>query len=340
MVGPLQANLITGSGTVGDVAVNWQASHNIVTTLAIDDPFYSLIHSTPLADYTGVAALIVNKMDGGAGICTGSLLSGGMYMLTAAHCLTDSAGQINSTSVEPIFLMSDGSLYSTVTTNMLVHPGYSGLVFDEHDIALIRLDEMAPESIDRYRLHYDDALGEVFEVVGFGRRGQGDTGDTLGAGTRRRGYNEFDALGVSLLPFLGVTTGDSLLMFDFDNGLAANDAFGFWLGIDGLGLGDIEASTAPGDSGGPSFVNGRIAAVTSFGLTFSFVDDEGTLVTSDILPGLNSSFGEFAGSTNISYNRAWLDSILIPEPGTWLLVLFGLAGTMAGIVRRSRAHPE
>jgi hypothetical protein len=145
-------------------------------------------------------------------------------------------------------------------------------------------------------------------------------------------------LGGNLLPFLGVLGADTVLMFDFDNGLPANDAFGFWLGpqFAGLGVGLAESSTAGGDSGGPSFLaNGRIAAVTSFGLTFTITLPGGTVLNSDVLAGLNSSFGEFSGNTSMRENREWLTAVLVPEPGTWTMMGAGLAG-LVWLSRRRR----
>jgi hypothetical protein len=195
----------------------------------------------------------------------------------------------------------------------------------------------APGNIERYGLNYDDVVGEMFEVVGFGARGQGDTGATIAPGTRIRGFNEFDAIGAALLPFLGINTANSVYMFDFDNGSPFNDAFGYWLGnaFFGTGLGIFETNTAPGDSGGPSFVNGRIAAVTSFGLTFTFTLPDGTVFNSDVLAGLNSSFGEFSGNTSVRANQDWLASVLVPEPSTYLLMGVGLMGL--AWMRRRRA---
>jgi len=46
----------------------------------------------------------------------------------------------------------------------------------------------------------------------------------------------------------------SMLVYDFDNGNAANDGFGVLYGIHDLGVGDGEVNSAPGDSGSPTFI--------------------------------------------------------------------------------------
>ncbi len=321
---PAAASYLSGTTTIGRATVDWHARRHITTTLALSDPLYGQVHGTPRPFYSGVPGLIVNFSDGTSGICTGSLLADGFSILTAAHCLADGSGALDATSVQAVFFPNDGGSAVVASSEaMFIHPSYTGSVFDDHDIAVVRLDSLIGSNVDRHQLYKDDAVGEVFEVVGFGRRGQGDTGATVNSGTRIRGFNQFDAMGSALLPFLGIGGANNVLMFDFDNGLAENDAFGFWLGINGLGLGIAESSTAPGDSGGPSFVDDRIAAVTSFGLTFTLTDDDGNVFSTDVLPGLNSSFGEFAGSTSVAYNASWIESVMVPEPSTWMLMGFG-----------------
>ncbi|MCU0229298.1 MAG: trypsin-like serine protease [Bryobacterales bacterium] len=321
---PAAASYLSGSTSVNGGTIDWHARRHITTTLALNDPLYLQVHAVPRPFYSGVPALIVNFSDGGSGICTGSLLADGVSILTAAHCLADRNGALDATSVQAFFFPNDGGSALLASSEvMFIHPSYTGSVFDDHDIAVIRLDSLMGSNFDRHQLYKGDAVGETFEVVGYGRRGQGDTGATEDAGSRRRGLNEFDALGEELLPLLGIPGADNVLMFDFDNGLDANDAFGFWLGLEGSGLGIFESATAPGDSGGPSFVDDRVAAVTSFGLTFTFTRNDGTVLTSDALPGLNSSFGEFAGNTSVAYNASWIESVMVPEPSTWMLMGFG-----------------
>jgi hypothetical protein len=94
-----------------------------------------------------------------------------------------------------------------------------------------------------------------------------------------------------------------------------------------VGLGAAEAFIAPGDSGGPSFINGRIAGVHSF---------TGRSAT-DIDAMLDSSFGEYAADISVSYNKVFIQSLVgsAPESKTMLLVgLVLVAFSMVGARRR------
>jgi hypothetical protein len=117
-----------------------------------------------------------------------------------------------------------------------------------------------------------------------------------------------------------VLTNGGILWSDFDSGSPANDAFCFVFrvcqpGTSGLGLGAFESNTAPGDSGGPAFLNDRIVGVLSFGATagsdFGDIDDE-----------LNSTFGEFSGHIYTGFHESWIQMHLragLRRPGcAWL----------------------
>ena len=90
--------------------------------------------------------------------------------------------------------------------------------------------------------------------------------------------------------FPGWTGGDKVLFSDFDDGTAAHDAFGLFFGLNGLGQGADEVSTSSGDSGGPSFINGQIAGVTSFGIRVFFS-------TAAVRTSMNSPIRASASST-------------------------------------------
>jgi hypothetical protein len=246
-----------------------------------------------------------------------------------------------------------------------VHPSYTGSVIDQNDVAVIRLAAAAPAFAPSFGLYTQDLTGKDFNVWGYGVRSDtgGNVGGNLGTGRLRQGDNRYDfRLGDAVFgtgwatelvePFARI---EHSWLSDFDNGLAANDAscktvglvFGFaanpkWCD---LGRGAREVGVAGGDSGGPGFIDGLVASVNSYGLTY------GTLAYGDIGPNpcdddpsttaipscLNSSFGEFTGYVPVYLHAGFINAALVPEPGTYLIMALGLVGVGAMARRRRQA---
>jgi hypothetical protein len=338
--------------------------------------------------YSGVTRLIMtyetrNATTGDiistpAFLCTGALINGGHSVLTAAHCVFDdppigntitrlrdvqvSLGQQfgGNTTAEPgAGAPNTNQVFNynqTVTrNNVAIHPDYTGAVIDQRDIAVINLNSAAPSQYRSYELYAPSALGQQYNVVGWGGRGNGNVGTVNQGGSTgsnqriRQGVNSFNTTyadarwNPDFLAAIGIGA-ENVYLSDFDNGLAANNALcrltnaaftaagdPVWLGdigapdMCGLGFGLDEVSVAGGDSGGPSFINGQIAAVTSFGQTFGL---------GDIRPGLNSSFGELNGMTRVDINAEWVAGAVVPEPTT--IVLLGGGLLALGFVGRRR----
>ena len=97
-------------------------------------------------NHDGVARLLLDThpSTGVVSICTGSLLWSGQHILTAAHCLTDEAGEIdildgldgNSATFE----LNSGNLVVPFTTaGVTTHPSFNGDTRDGFDLAVISL---------------------------------------------------------------------------------------------------------------------------------------------------------------------------------------------------------
>ena len=273
----------------------------------------------------GVTSLEVVKSAASVG-CTGALLSTGRHVLTAAHCVADSSGSPDVFGLTALFETPD-IIDQIDYAGVAVFPGYHGDPFDGNDLAIVTLSRPAPAASDRYSIYRgSDETGQVGEIVGYGATGQGRQDDGLPAGQRRAGFNRIEEDG-SEFDFAG---GDSLLVYDFDNGRPQNDGFGLLFGRHDLGEGLAEALPAHGDSGGPTFLNGAIAGLHSFSFRAGSSDIDGIL---------NQSFGEFTADVRVSRYAAWIDSaIAIPEPSALALSMVGLLILAAGKLRTRRTR--
>jgi secreted trypsin-like serine protease len=323
-------------------------------TPAGQDTGYNVRHRPEYGGpYSGVARLIMNTTEG-AFLCSGALLSTGRHVLTAAHCVTDARGNLTLTGGTAMFPTESAGPFglgqaldaqpTLAFENVHVHPGYNGdHLFVGNDLAIVTLVAQAPAHVDRYDIYTgSDELDKTTTKVGWGAVGQGDTGTTTSPGSGwRTGQNAWDMTAQQFWSGIAPAT-PNLLMYDFDNGLAANDAFGAYFGKSDPGLGHMEVNSAPGDSGGPTFLDGKIAGVTSFGLTFFDQQDANgnftlcSAVNPDVLCGVNSTFGEFGGDTRVSGYTQWILLTTIPEPETYAMMLLGL-GLLGGVARRRQA---
>ena len=297
-------------------------------------PNSALYSTAGLPQYDGVAQLIIESMTGLIG-CSGALLADGIHVLTAAHCLTDAAGVADVSALTATFYPRGAAPEVIEYARVTPFPGFNGALQEGNDIGLVLLKRPPSARIPRYSLYTGAAeVGSEYQVTGYGAAGQGMI-EPINDDARRRGWNTFDStMAATFGQFPGWTGGDRVLVSDFDNGLAANDALGVFYGIPGLGLGEREASMAPGDSGAPAFIGSRIAGVASFRLRLQYADG----LSSDIDDISNASFGEFNAFTRVSSYNSWIQPA--PEPGTAALVLAAFALAMLRRRYRRRGMPS
>ncbi len=358
----------TASGSFGSFP--WQARSLLVgqtstaTPAAGGDPIY--MPSRPGKD--GLAFLEIEFGSLGFGYCSGSLMAGGAAILTAAHCVADSSGNIAATGgfayfypgpADPFYDLDFGfvpGIQRVPLSTVHVAPGYTGSVIDHNDLAIIFLGGAAPGFAVEYLLDaLPDPTGIEFNIAGFGDRGpSGATGAIFFFGRLREGDNRFDfRLGD---PDFGggwsIILGEPLAQIsdswvsDFDRvGFAANDtaclvAADPFFGLSGpkycnTGIGPREVGAAGGDSGGPQFVGGKIVSVTSYGLSFG-------RAYGDVDNSLNSTWGEFTGYAPVFRNAAWIRRLVpgafgpVPTPAPATLTLLGI-GLGLLVLRRRRS---
>jgi len=221
-----------------------------------------------LSKYTGVAYL-----DPVA--CSGTLLPSGQHILTAAHCVNDENSKVPPGLEMSAIFQSSRGMVTIPVAQFYVYPKWTGNESDiGGDLAVLKLARPAPPRIERYELYRDtDEVGQVFTKVGYGYIGTGQKGQDEHSNSealRHAGQNRYDALIDVFKPAATETDFSKLilggqLVFDFDNGKPRNDAFGrHFPGLADLGLGRRESATGNGDSGGPSFIRGKVAAVSSW----------------------------------------------------------------------------
>ncbi|CAD5982820.1 hypothetical protein PCC9214_05058 [Planktothrix tepida] len=302
----------------------------------------------PGAGYNGVVSIpikIGSEMFG----CSGSLLSSGRHILTAAQCFDNPFTPGLSTDTTILFDLPTGQI-GIKANKIYIHPNWKD-VFDfksiEGDLAILELASVAPEAAERYDIYRNtDEVGQVGVKVGYGVSGQGNQGFDVTKfpfGVKRFGKNLYESGGEifnSLDPSQFVP--GTSLAYDFDNGNPENDGFGS-IGIPDLGLGlqEVHGGTSPG---GPTFINGLIAGMGSMFFCLGSANDNYTSCSSppdidNIL--LNTSFGEFGVDTRVSTYASYIDDVLggkikptktVPEPN----MIFGTILTLGAFVLHSR----
>ena len=196
----------------------------------------------------------------GEDIGSGSLLSNGLDILTAAHVVWDDILDQPVGSVDVSFDLPTGR-FTVSSSDIIVNPGWNPNDLGVGDVAIIVLPGIAPAAAERYTLYTGaeiGALAQIMTIVGYGVTGSGTAGETgTDAGNvKNSAENVYQADGSSFntIPWtqLGVDqagTPDfapgSLLCYCFYNGVAANDAFKILFGVNSAFLGNAEGSSAP-----------------------------------------------------------------------------------------------
>ena len=296
-------------------------------------------------NFDGVARIIMDN----AYVCSGTLLAGGAYVLTAAHCVDG----WNTFQID-FGLNNDVATATRGAAAAYVKPGWDGTLGTGADMAIIKLD--APVvGIQGFNLDTNSAIGKQVLMMGYGTTTVGNSNvnmnwDDWGHG--HWGMNTFDVTS-KVFSDAWDGTGDNTYgeeyVADYDGGPPSmahpegrNNTLGIVAGMTGnlwtSNNGDeIESLITGGDSGGGDFVwNGSewlVTGVHSWGWQFC----QGNIRPScDYSTSNAGSWGDLMGSTAVYSNVDWINSIVaVPEPETYALMLAGLV-TVAGIARRRR----
>lgn len=293
-------------------------------------------------NFDGVARIIMDD----AFVCSGTLLAGGAYVLTAAHC----ADGVSNFVVE-FGLNNDVATATRSVSQAYVHSGWTGALSMGNDIAILKLDSKV-NGIQGFNLHSGSAVGQSVLMMGYGTTTQGNTTTApnwnewgighWGVNTYDSTTKQFlDAAQAQGLPSLGSWSnadGEEYVA-DYDDGSGLRNTLGRINGLTSGTGGLIESIITGGDSGGGDFVwNGSewlVTGVHSWGWQFC----GGRLTpTCDFSSRNSGSWGDLMASTAVYSHVDWINSVVaIPEPGTYALMVLGLLGVGAAARRRQAA---
>ncbi|WP_205596251.1 Calx-beta domain-containing protein [Modicisalibacter sp. 'Wilcox'] len=270
----------------------------MVTTTRTTDRYRVM----PGEGYDGVAQVMAGGHYG-----SGTLLQGGRAVLTAAHVIEDAQGALS------VNLDTVAGRVSIPVVEKAIYPNHDAANANG-DLALLWLETPAPVTVERYGLYREtDEVGQPVSLVGYGLPGDGQDGHVASgsvAPSRHWAANRVDVLGEDLGAALDGTLSWSpapgaQLIADFDDGSELHDALGRLAGLPDTGLGDAEGLIAPGDSGGPAFIDGKVAGVATYTASLSKPG-----VHPDVDATLDSSFGELAAWQRVSHYQGWIDQTL------------------------------
>lgn len=256
--------------------------------------------------------------------CTAVLIAP-TTVLSARHCGPSVGGAVR-------FGTSSSSPTFSSTIQSVFYPGGGtpgSPLLDGNDIAILRLSGAVPLGVATpfaLTAATTDLTGFSVVTVGFGGRGIGSSGVTGFDGVRRGGTNVLDRYGAPVSPSTSFS-GANIFSTDFDNPAGTSNTLG-WLGSSSIAT-SFEATTAGGDSGGP--------------LLF---DNGGVWTLMGVLSGgttSNSVYGDISWWTGVAPFRSQIEAAggvfisVVPEPGTYGLMLLGLGLIVARLRRSPRA---
>lgn len=240
---------------------------------APDSPAARVDGNTAASALAGVAAISIG------GTTFSGVVIAPQYILTAGHVAGAGAPAAMQVTLNP-----GSTPWTSLVLTATTFPTYS---FPYDDLAVLKLATPVPPGVPVYAL-YSGPLREGLTLVlaGYGGSGNGNVGISIGAtsGVKRSGTNTLDAL-TTTLDSSGLAS--RFFVYDFD-GPAGNGALG------GSTLGNaVETLVAPGDSGGPSFVqvgaNLQLLGINTFAaapatnepVTYTFGELGGGIVAAD-----------------------------------------------------------
>ena len=220
---------------------------------------------------------------------SGVLISGGAYILTAAHLFNN---YIYRQSID--IISADGTQMDDA--QVYIHHSWDKMGSDfNHDIAMIRLSSpVASSGLSLWRGGSHETT--PFLLTGFGN-----------AGALHTGTNIFDGDASLLNPLFDKSViENSQVFYDYDNGLFVQNSSNNLFNIESTHIATANETIGKfGDSGGGLLVDNQVAAISSY----IFRDSR-----YDINDVVDSSYGEVGVATNVTSYIPWIEYITSGNP--------------------------
>jgi hypothetical protein len=331
-----------------------------------DSPALHVDPNTTSSPFAGVGSVFIDAApigDGGGFLCSSCAIHGFTlgkqivrdYVLMAAHCVDFEGGLdpnlaptgdgIADVAPQQVtFVLNAGSNFSSLieVSEIHLHPDWHGFLNTlgpeglslNDDVALLRLSTPVPASVPTYNLATSvSPFVELLDLAGYGESGT-PAGITVGASftVKRTGFNQADRI------YLDdeLTGGIELFDADFDGPDGTTNQIdlglpGFDPALEGTLGNNVESTLGGGDSGGPGFL-------ADFGTGNLVLGSDGRPVVytintfgSSTAPAYGSTFGGIL----VGRYASWIDSIIVPEPTSLGLAMFGFL-PMAWVASRRR----
>ncbi len=192
------------------------------------------------SEYAATVLLVMETPEG-QGICTGTFVNDSQ-LITAGHCVEG----LDFADPAMYYVTQSGSSYKAIAKARSIrkNPSYSiDLGVSPYDVSVVDFaPNTAPATVAIAST--SPRSGDTFTIVGYGNNENFLSGGELsgsGAGVKRAGSNRISSVSGGFINFVGVPGRRS-----------------------GTSAGQL-VSSGSGDSGGPLYVNGRLAGITSGG---------------------------------------------------------------------------